>query len=174
MHADWVPPWTVRQCTFISWWDHWSSATLDTAIGTGFYKLLLFFAISYMLCMSKFYMPTLINHRNISKQHPLAFILFDSHAGVACFKMFNAIFSMVNWLTSTSTRDTRLFHILTSFVCVGPLDMLTTSAVSWAVNTSRRFRSVSSPNVVSGVSGRKYPSKRQSDIALHKRIHIYG
>ena len=34
-------------------------------------------------------------------------------------------------------QDTRLFHILTSFAHVSPLDMLTTSAVSLAVNCER-------------------------------------
>ena len=58
--------------TIISWWDHRSSASLDSAIGTGFYKLLLVFAISYTLCMPKFYMPTLINHRNNSKTAPIS------------------------------------------------------------------------------------------------------
>ena len=78
--------------------------------------------------MSKFYMPTLINHRNNSKQRPLAFILYEFQAGEACL---SAIFSMVN---TYAIQDTRLFHILTSFVHVGPLDMLTTSAMSLAVN----------------------------------------
>ena len=72
MHADRVWPWTVKQSTIISWWDHRSSASLDSAIGTGFYKLLLVFAISYTLCMPKFYMPTLINHRNNSKTAPIS------------------------------------------------------------------------------------------------------
>ena len=58
--------------TFISWWDHWSSASLASAIGTGFYKLLLVFAMSYTLRLSKFYMPTLINHRNNSKKAPIS------------------------------------------------------------------------------------------------------
>ena len=74
---DWVPPWTMKQSTFISWWDHWSSASLDLAIDTGFHKLLSVFAISYTLHMLKFDVPTLISHQNNSKQHSLAFILFD-------------------------------------------------------------------------------------------------
>ena len=48
------------------------SVSLDSAIGTGFYKLLSVFAISYTLCMSKFYMPTLINNRNTSKTAPIS------------------------------------------------------------------------------------------------------
>ena len=48
------------------------SASLDSAIGTGFYKLLSVFAIPYTLRMSKFYMPTLINHQNNSKTVPIS------------------------------------------------------------------------------------------------------
>ena len=114
------------------------------------------------------------------KKRLLAAILFDSQA------CSSAIFSVVNWLTPTSLRDSRLFHILTSFVHVGPL-YAQHQCRTWAVKCERvsrgdrhvpilsyLFRSASSPNVVSGVSGRKYSSKRQSDIVLHKRIHIYG
>ena len=57
----------------------------DSAIGTGFHKLLSVFAILYTLRMSKFHMPTLINQRNNSKTaRPLAFILFEFQAGEAC------------------------------------------------------------------------------------------
>ena len=52
------------------------SASLDSAIGTGFYKLLSVFAILYTLRMSTFYMPTLINHRNNSKTAPIS-LYFD-------------------------------------------------------------------------------------------------
>ena len=48
------------------------SASLDSAIGTGFYKLLSVFVILYMFRMSKFHMPTLINHRNNSKTAPIS------------------------------------------------------------------------------------------------------
>ena len=27
-----APSWTVKQSTFISWWDHWSSASLDSSV----------------------------------------------------------------------------------------------------------------------------------------------
>ena len=122
----------------------------ESAIGTEFYKLISVFAILYTLRMSKFHMPTLINHRNNSKTaRPSAFILFDFQAGEACLSV------------------------------IGPFDMLICSPPvpshwPWTVNACRRFRYVSSPNVVSGVLGRIYSSKRQSGIALHIRIHIYG
>ena len=35
MNVDRVPTWAVKQFTFISWWDHWSSVSLVSAIGTG-------------------------------------------------------------------------------------------------------------------------------------------
>ena len=52
-------------------------------------------------------------------------------AGEDCL---SAIFSVVN---TYAIQDTRLFLILTSFVHIGPLDMLTTGAVSLAVNCER-------------------------------------
>ena len=54
------------------------SASLDSAIRTGFYKLLSVFVTSYTLGMSKFYMPTLINHRNNSKIAPISLYLCSS------------------------------------------------------------------------------------------------
>ena len=85
MHANRVPPWTVKQSTFISWWDHWSSASLDSTIGTGFYKLLLVFAISYTLHLSKFYMPTLINHRNNSRKAPIGLYFVRPTSLLQCY-----------------------------------------------------------------------------------------
>ena len=52
-----------------------------------------FFAILYTLRMSKFYMPTLINHRINSETAPISFILFQFQAGEA---YLSAFFSMVN------------------------------------------------------------------------------
>ena len=106
------------------------TASLDSAIGTGFYKLLSVFAILYTLRMSKFHMPTLINHRNNSKRAPISLYF------VQVSSCLSAIFSMVNFY---AIQDTRLFHILTSFVHVYPVYMLATSAsaVSLAVNCER-------------------------------------
>ena len=50
------------------------------------------------------------------KLQPLTFILFQFQAGEACL---SAIFSVVN---TYAIQNTRLFHILTRFVHVGPLD----------------------------------------------------
>ena len=94
LHVDRVPPWTVKQSTFISWWAHWSSISIDSAIGTGFYKLLSVFALLYMLYMSNYF---IWQHSSIIepiiKQRQLAFILFDFQPGIACI---SAIYSMVN------------------------------------------------------------------------------
>ena len=105
-------------------------ASLDSAIGTGFYKLLSFFTILYSLRMSKF-MPTLIKHWNNSKTAPISLYFVQVSSWGTCL---SAIFSVVN---TYAIQDTRLFHILTSFVHVGALDMLTTGAVSLAVNCER-------------------------------------
>ena len=74
MHVDRVPPWTMKQSTFISWWDHRSSMSYS-AIGIGFYKLLSVFANSYTPHMTQFYMPTFGNHRNNSKTAPISLYL---------------------------------------------------------------------------------------------------
>ena len=79
----------------------------------------------------KFYMPTLIDHRNNSKIAPISLYLFEFQAAEACL---SAIFSAVN---TYAIQDTRLFHILNSFVHVGLIDMLITGAVSLAVNCER-------------------------------------
>ena len=81
----------------------------------------------------RFLWPNFIcQHKSITetivKQRPLAFVLFKFQAGEACL---SAIFIMVN---SYAIQDTRLFHILTSLVHVGPLNILTTVAVSLAMN----------------------------------------
>ena len=54
--------------------------------------------------------------------------MFQFQAGEACLSV---IFNVVN---TYAIQYTRLFHILTSFVHVGALDILTTGAVSLAVN----------------------------------------
>ena len=69
------------------------SASLDSAIGTGFYKLLSVFAILYMLRMSKFYMPTLINHQKNSKTVPISLYFVQVSSWGSCL---SAIFSVVN------------------------------------------------------------------------------
>ena len=51
------------------------SASLDSAIGTQFYKLLPVFDILYTPHMPKFYMPTFGNRRNNSKTAPISLYL---------------------------------------------------------------------------------------------------
>ena len=48
---------------------------VDSAIGTGFYKLLSVFAKLYTPHMPQFYMPTFGNHRNNSKTAPISLYL---------------------------------------------------------------------------------------------------
>ena len=127
MHAESVPPWTVKQSTFISWWDHWSSTSLDSAMGTRFYKLLSVFALLYTLHMSKLYIPT-ITETSV-KPHPLAFILFGfqywespSPAGPISVSI-SSIFSTVN--TYVTQHRLVCSTSLTSFVHVGSISMLT-------------------------------------------------
>ena len=52
---------------------------VDSAIGTGFYKLLSGFANLYTPHMTQSYRPTIGNHRNNSKRAPISLIWFDFH-----------------------------------------------------------------------------------------------
>ena len=146
MHTDRITPWTVKQSGFISWWDHWTLVSLDSAIGTGFCKLLSVFAIStYQPHMLKWHMQTFGNRRNHSKTAPISlyFVRFPQWDSPASF-------------------TPSLFHILVSFLHVGHISMLTNRPCHrpWTVNEFRRFRSLSSPvskpSVVSGESGTTY------------------
>ena len=86
------------------------SASLDSAIGTQFYKLLSVFDILYTPHMPKFYMPTLGNRRNNSKTAPISLNFVRlSMLGKPGFASNSAIFSAVNNYVTTLrglTRDT--------------------------------------------------------------------
>ena len=123
MHADRVRPWTVKRSSSISWWDHRSSASLDSAIGTGIYKLLSVFAMSFTPHMSIFYMPTFGNRRNNNETGPISlYFVRLPMLGYPGFASIVAIFGAVNTCVTTPcghTPDTwYLLHILTSFVYV--------------------------------------------------------
>ena len=149
--------WTDKHSTVISWWDHWSSANIDSAIGTGFYKLLSVFALLYTLLMSKLYVPTFVNHRNNSKTASVSlYFVWLSTLGKPVFVYISTIVSAIN--TYATQHRIVCFTSLTSFMHVGSISMVTNRPCHgpWTVNASRRFHSVSSPNVVSWLLSRKY------------------
>ena len=86
------------------------SASLDSAIGTQFYKLLSVFDILYTPHMPKFYMPTFGNRRNNSKTEPISlYFVRLSMLGKPGFASNSAIFNAVNNYVTTLrglTRDT--------------------------------------------------------------------
>ena len=98
---------------------------IDSAIGTGFYKLLSVFARLYTPHMQQFYMATFTNHRNNSKTAPISLYLVWYPLGNPWLRWLQwAIFSVED----TRYRDMgyrSLFHILISFVHTGPFSMLT-------------------------------------------------
>ena len=100
--------WNCLPC--ISWGDHLSSASLDSAIGTQIYKLLSVFNILYTPHMPKFYMPTFGNRRNNSKTAPIShYFVALSMLGKPGFASKSAIFSAVNNYVTTPrglARDT--------------------------------------------------------------------
>ena len=68
---------------------------VDSAIGTGFYKLLSVFAKLYPPHMPQFYMPTIGNHQNNSKIAPISHYLVPTSTGkalalVASYAIFSA------------------------------------------------------------------------------------
>ena len=72
---------------------------VDSAIGTGFYKLLSVFAKSYPPHMPQFYMPTIGNHRNNSKIAPISHYLVPTSTGKAL--------ALVSSYAIFSAEDTR-------------------------------------------------------------------
>ena len=108
----------------ISWRDHWSLSSLDSVIGTGFYKLLSVSDILYTPHMPKFYMPTFGNHRNNSKTVPISIYLIQIPTANSPGCIYtSAIFSAVNPSCVTTHGIPSLFHILSSFVHVGHISM---------------------------------------------------
>ena len=78
------------------------SASLDSAIGTQFYKLLSVFDILYTPHMPKFYMPTFGNRQNNSKTAPISlYFVRLSMLGKPGFASNSAIFSAVNNYVTT-------------------------------------------------------------------------
>ena len=153
MHVDRVPPWTIKQSTLY----------LGETIGVqqvSTWRLLLLlsvFALLYTLHMSKFYMPTFVNHWNNSKTAPITlYFVRLSILGKPVFVYNSAISSMVN--TNVKPHRIACSTSLTSFVHVGSISMLTHRPCHgpWTLNTFRSFHSISSPNMVIRVLGRKY------------------
>ena len=111
----------------------------------------------YMIHMSKFYMPTFVNHWNNRKTAPISlYFVRLSTLGKRVFVYISTIFNAAN--TYVTPHRIVCSISLTSFVHVGSISMFTNRPCLglWTVNASRRFHSVSSPNVVSGVLGRKH------------------
>ena len=83
--------------------------------------------------------------KTIAKQRPFAFILFDFKHWGSRLRLHQCYFSAIN--TCITHGITNLFHILTSFMHVGPISMLTNRSRhgTWNVNESRKFRNVSYP-----------------------------
>ena len=109
---------------------------LDSAIGSGFYKLLSVFAQSYSPHIPMFYITTSAITETTVKQRSFAFI---------CSSLtLRSGFSDVLFLARLSTHASpSLFHILTSFVRTSPITMLTNRPCrEWAVKGSWRFRIV--------------------------------
>ena len=102
---------------------------VDSAIGTGLYKLLSVLAKLYSPHMMQFYMRTLCNHRNNSKTAPISLYLVRYPLGNPWLRWLKwAIFSVEDTHVITGHRDTgyrSLFHIQISFVHTSPFSMLT-------------------------------------------------
>ena len=141
MHVERVPPWTVKQSILYLDVTIGAQWAVDSAIGTGFYKLLSVFAKLYPPHMPQFYMPTIGNHRNNSKITPISHYLVPTSTGPAgkalALVASYAIFSAVD----TCHRDTGYSVCSTSYPSLvslcSPIGLV---IALWAVNGSRRFR----------------------------------
>ena len=122
----------------------------NSAIGTGFYKLLSVFALLYTPHMSKFYIPTFGSHRNNSGTVPISlYFVPGPQTGVA---HIIAIFSTINTscrhhqLPGACARDSSsLFHIFRARRSTVSM-LTTTDRVSVSDKTLKvRYHEVSKP-----------------------------
>ena len=79
---------------------------VDSAIGTGFYKLLSVFANLYPPHMPQFDMPTIGNHRNNSKIAPISHYLVPTSTGKA-LALVASYAILARWTRVIKTRDTQ-------------------------------------------------------------------
>ena len=98
---------------------------VDSAIGTGFYKLLSLLAKLYMPQMPLFICQHSAITETTVKQRLLAIIWFDSHWESPGFFGIHAIFSGINTRDASLHGEPSLYHIPTSFVHIGPISLLT-------------------------------------------------
>ena len=155
MHADKVAPWNVQQSSCISWRDHWSSASLASWIGTGFHKLLSVLPY-YTTSHTKILNASICNRIAKTKRQtsPIVLYFVPLNIGVAGFISISTVNTCVTPQEAryrTESEVTRgmlsLFHIITSFVYLGPISILTIRPCHgpWTVNESERFLSSVSP-----------------------------
>ena len=111
IHANRVMPWTVKQSSNKSLWDHRSPASLRL----GDWQWILQAAVSFRQIIRTSHTNILYynigNHRNHCKTAFISLYLFGSH-------------TLRSALLSTHPSPS-LFHILTSFVRTSPITMLT-------------------------------------------------
>ena len=103
---------------------------------------------------------TFVNHWSNRKTAPISlYFVLLSILGKRVFVYIRTIFNAAN--TYVTPHRIVCSTSLTSFVHVGSISMFTNRPCLglWTVNASRRFHSVVSPNVVSGVLGRKHCCK---------------
>ena len=180
-HTNRVQPWTVKQSSFISWWDHWSSASFESEIGTGFYNLLSGFAILCTPHIPKFHMATFGNAQSNNKTTSISLYFRLSTLGKPGFAsaLFLAGYTPASQHHVVTRGRRNLFHILTSFVLIGPISMLTNRLCHgpWAVDELHsQFPNQTWPPADWSIGQKNIginSSKLQSDILLHKRIRIY-
>ena len=132
MHVDRVPPWTVKQSSFISWRDHRSSMSRRL----GDWRWILQAPIGFRRFIHTSHDAILYafgNHRNNSKTAPISLICLTSTEKPL------APLAPVN-MHVIGTRDTQSVPHSNKLRAYKSYQYAHQQAVPWAVNGSRRFR----------------------------------
>ena len=127
-------------------------SAVDSATGTGFYKLLSILTKSYIPDMSKFHISTIGNCWNNNKTAPISLNFVDFEDWTAWLCSHQRYFITVNLNTYVTKGMPGLFHILTNWMYVLSVGSPTGPCHGpWTGNVSRRFRRyliLTYPNVV--------------------------
>ena len=136
--------------------------------------------------MPKFQIPTIGNYNSKTTTIGLYFVHFEDWGIPA--PLTSALF-LARWTHGPASQHEihSLFQIITSFLRVGPVSIITNRAMPWAVNCERVDKEIPWPNLSSPqiLSKRGHvgfraeniginPSRLESGILLHKRMHVCG
>ena len=136
MHAGRVAPWTEKQSSFIYWWDHQSS--MSRRLGDWHWILQAPIGTRQIICRNFICQHSAITETT-AKQHPLAIIWCILHWESPSFVGI-ASFCAINTRDASLHGISILFHILTSFMHIAPISLLTNRPCHGLLNGCRSRR----------------------------------